>query len=58
MRQVAQSRELRERLGARGLLTVQRELSPAALAPLVTTRLHTVHALLRNANAQGGAEPD
>jgi len=48
MRQVAQSRELRERLGARGLLTVQRELSPEALAPLVTTRLRTVHALLRN----------
>ena len=48
MRRVAQSRELRERLGARGLLTVQRELSPEALAPLVTTRLRTVHALLRN----------
>jgi glycosyltransferase involved in cell wall biosynthesis len=48
MRKVAESRALRERLGARGLQTVARELSPEALAPLVTTRLRTVHALLRN----------
>jgi len=45
MRQVAQSRELRERLGARGLRTVAAELSPSALAPLVETRLRAVHAL-------------
>ena len=46
MRQIAQSHELRERLGARGLRTVAAELSPAALAPLVATRLRAVHALL------------
>jgi hypothetical protein len=48
MRQIAQSRELRERLGARGLRTAAAELSPRALAPLVATRLRTVHALLRS----------
>jgi glycosyltransferase involved in cell wall biosynthesis len=48
MRAVAESHELRERLGARGLQTVARELSPQALAPLVSTRLRTVQALLRN----------
>lgn len=48
MRAVAESPQLRERLGARGLRTVERELSPRALAPLVTTRLRTVHAMLRN----------
>ena len=42
MRDVAQSRELRERLGARGRQTVADELSPAALAPLVATRLLNV----------------
>jgi glycosyltransferase involved in cell wall biosynthesis len=47
MRQIAQSRELRERLGARGLRTVADELSPYALAPLVATRLRALHALLR-----------
>ena len=47
MRKVAVSRELRERLGMRGLQTIARELSPQALAPLVATRLGTVHALLR-----------
>ena len=47
MRQVAASPELRARLGERGLRTVAAELSPKALAPLVATRLGTVHALLR-----------
>ena len=47
MREIAQSRELRERLGARGVRTVAGELSPEALAPLVDTRLRAVHALLR-----------
>jgi glycosyltransferase involved in cell wall biosynthesis len=42
MRDVAQSRELRERLGARGRQTVADELSPAALAPLVAARLANV----------------
>jgi glycosyltransferase involved in cell wall biosynthesis len=48
MREIARSRELRERLGARGLQTVANELSPQALAPLVASRLRTVHALLRS----------
>ncbi len=47
MRQIVDSRELRERLGARGRQTVARELSPAALAPLVDMRLRMLHALLR-----------
>ena len=46
MRQVAESRALRERLGRRGLATVARELAPAALAPLVEARLRAIHALL------------
>ncbi|MCC7325797.1 MAG: glycosyltransferase [Burkholderiales bacterium] len=44
MRKVAQSAELRARLGARGLATVAAELSPEALAPLVATRLRALHA--------------
>jgi glycosyltransferase involved in cell wall biosynthesis len=47
MRRIAESRELRERLGERGRLTVAREISPEALAPLVDTRLRTLYALLR-----------
>jgi glycosyltransferase involved in cell wall biosynthesis len=48
MREVAGSPELRERLRVRGLATIARELSPQALAPLVATRLATLHALLRD----------
>lgn len=48
MREVAQSPELRERLRMRGLATIANELSPRALAPLVATRLATLHALLRD----------
>ncbi len=43
MRQIAGSAELRARLGARGLQTIAREISPQALAPLVDTRLATLH---------------
>lgn len=46
MRQVAESPALREHLGRRGAATVARELSPAALAPLVETRLRAIHAML------------
>lgn len=53
MRQVATSSELRARLGQRGLATVARELSPAALAPLVETRLRAIHALLARRAATG-----
>jgi glycosyltransferase involved in cell wall biosynthesis len=48
MRQVAQSAELRERLRVRGLATVAHELSPQVLAPLVATRLATLHWMLRD----------
>ncbi|MFO1322778.1 MAG: glycosyltransferase family 4 protein [Burkholderiales bacterium] len=51
MRQVANSRELRERLGARGLATVAAELAPAALAPLVVTRLAAIRAQIASAAA-------
>ncbi len=47
MRKIAQSPDLRQRLAARGLQTVAAELAPEALAPLVATRLRTLHAMLR-----------
>jgi hypothetical protein len=47
MRKIAQSPDLRQRLAARGLQTVAAELAPGALAPLVVTRLRTLHAMLR-----------
>ena len=42
MRQIAASAELRQRLGARGVQTVARELSPAAIAPIVRTRIDAI----------------
>ncbi|MFO1395980.1 MAG: glycosyltransferase [Burkholderiales bacterium] len=53
MREVAQSAALRERLRVRGLATIAGELSPAALAPLVATRLATLHLLLQDAASAG-----
>jgi glycosyltransferase involved in cell wall biosynthesis len=47
MRRIAESRELRDRLGERGRQTIAREISPEALAPLVDTRLRTLYSLLR-----------
>ena len=55
MRQVARSPELRDRLGARGRQTVARELSPAALAPLMEVRLRTIHDRLRGAPERHGS---
>ncbi len=46
MRDVAQSPALRERLRIRGLATVAAELSPAAQALFMRTRLATIHAIL------------
>ena len=42
MRQIASSADLRQRLGARARQTVARELSPAAIAPMVRTRLEAI----------------
>jgi glycosyltransferase involved in cell wall biosynthesis len=42
MRQVAASAELRQRLGHRAAQTVARELSPAAIAPIVKTRIDAI----------------
>ena len=42
MRQIASSAELRQRLGARARQAVARELSPAAIAPMVRTRLEAI----------------
>jgi glycosyltransferase involved in cell wall biosynthesis len=42
MRQIASSADLRQRLGARAKETVARELSPAAIAPMVRTRLEAI----------------
>ena len=42
MRQIASSAELRERLGARARQAVARELSPAAIAPTVRTRIEAI----------------
>ena len=53
MRRIAESRELRERLGERGRQTIAREISPEALAPLVDTRLRTLYALLRASARRG-----
>jgi len=47
MREVAGSPALRARLAERGLRTVARELSPAALAPRIAGRIARIHALLR-----------
>ena len=46
MRDVATSPALRERLRTRGLATVAAELSPAAQAAFMRTRLATIHAIL------------
>ncbi|MEP7330247.1 MAG: glycosyltransferase, partial [Betaproteobacteria bacterium] len=46
MRNVATSPSLRERLRQRGLATVADELSPAAQAAMVRTRLATIHTIL------------
>ena len=43
MRAIAASADLRERLALRGRATVARELSPAALAPMVAARLAAIH---------------
>ena len=56
MRRIAESRELRERLGERGRQTIAREISPEALAPLVDTRLRTLYALLRAATQRGAPQ--
>jgi glycosyltransferase involved in cell wall biosynthesis len=53
MRKVAESAELRQRFARRGLETVARELSPAALAPLVTGRLGVIAAIVKNRHMQG-----
>ena len=42
MRQVASSADLRQRLGARASQTIARELSPAAIAPMVRARLEAI----------------
>jgi glycosyltransferase involved in cell wall biosynthesis len=47
MRQVAESALLRQRLSQSGLETVARELSPQALAPVVSTRLAVIDAARR-----------
>jgi len=44
MRQIAASADLRQRLGTRARQTVARELSPAAIAPLVATRVKAIAA--------------
>ena len=46
MRDVANSPALREHLRVRGLATVAAELSPAAQASFMRTRLATIHAIL------------
>ena len=56
MRRVAASAELRRRLAQCGLQTVAHELSPAALAPVVKTRLAVIAATLWSRSHS--AEPD
>ncbi len=46
MRQVADSADLRTQLGRRGLATIGAELSPGALAPLVSRRIDVIDGML------------